>query len=154
MNVFCAVHRCHLTDLVTTILFFFFFSKWHLELWKCKYIFTHIIISRYIHSSSFWSVFLLLLNLLQGGRERRKDVLQSATHEKQGGGGIHVGRQQRGLGGQQLPDCTAVPAAGRPGLCRAAEWQAAMWDNRGPKHILWLLDLLHSGRILMYFIVV
>lgn len=61
-----------------------------------------------------------------------------------------MGGQPRGLRRQQLPDSAAVAAAGRAGLCRAAERQADMWDRRGPEHLLWLLDLLHVGLILMY----
>lgn len=109
---------------------------------------------RYIHSSSSRIVLLLLHRLLQDGWGRRADVLQGATHEERGGGGIHLGRQQRGFRRQQLPDSTAVAAAGRPGLCRAADRQAVMWECQGPKHLLWLLDLPCSGLILLYLTVI
>lgn len=115
--------------------------------WKFNLCFS----SRYIHSSSFWGVFLLLLCLLPDEHGRRQDVLQGATHAKRGGGGIHLGGQQGGLRRQQFPDSTPVAAAGRPGLCRADEWQAAMWEYPGPKHLLWLTGLPLDGLILVFF---
>lgn len=105
--------------------------------------------SRYIHSSLLWAVLLLLLGLLQGGQGRRKDVLQGATHEERGGGGVHLGGQPRRLWRQQLTDCAAVAAAGGASVCGAAERQADMRDLKGPEHIFWLLDLLHFGLVLM-----
>lgn len=95
------------------------------------------------------TVLLLLLGLLQGGQGGREDVLQGAAHEKRGVGGVHLGGQPGGLGGQQHADGAAVAAAGGAGLRGAAEWQAAMWAGRGAEHLLWLLDLPHPGLISM-----
>lgn len=104
---------------------------------------------RYFYGSVSGTVLLLLLGLLQGRQGGREDVLQGAAHEKRGVGGVRLGGQPGGLGGQQHADGVAVAAAGGPDLRGAAERQAAMWAGRGAEHLLWLLDLPHRGLISM-----